>query len=56
MNGGSDRPEEQREDVTGLVRGNDDGRAEVLHLRRNQREASRLLELAGNSSEGFLLR
>lgn len=38
MNGGSDRPEEEREDVTGLVWGNNDGHAEVLHLKQNQKK------------------
>lgn len=38
MYGGSDRPEEEGEDVTGLVWGNNDGCAEVLHLKQNQKK------------------
>lgn len=45
MYGGSDRPEEEREDVTGLVWGNNDGCAEVLHLKRDQEKALRCLTL-----------
>lgn len=44
MNGGSNRPEEEREDVTGLMWGNNDGCAEVLHLEQNQEQSLRLHE------------
>lgn len=37
VNGGSDRPEEEGEDVTGLVWGNEDGCSEVLHLKQKQK-------------------
>lgn len=36
VNGGSDCPEEEGEDVAGLVRRDEDGRAEVLHLRHRR--------------------
>lgn len=36
VNGRSDWPEEQGEDVTWLVWGNNDGRAEVLHLKEKE--------------------
>lgn len=38
MNGWSDWPEEKGEDVTRLVGGDNDGRAEVLHLQDKQQE------------------
>lgn len=38
VNGGSDWPEEEREDVMGLVWGDNDGRAEVLHLKSKEKE------------------
>lgn len=39
VNGWSDWPEEEGEDVTRLVWGDNDGRAEVLHLQDKQRES-----------------
>lgn len=38
MNGGSDWPEEEGEDVARFVRGNNDRCTEVLHLKQKERE------------------
>lgn len=43
--GRSDRPEEEGEDVTGLVWGNNDGCAEVLHLKQDQKKCCWFLRL-----------
>lgn len=38
VDGGSDRPEEEGEDVARLVRRNEEGDAEVLHLRQTEKK------------------